>query len=251
MDSSLTKLTGLTPSDLADTLIANSRAYMALRGAVAEKHLWNHLENLKSTGKIESYRKGKSDSDKDFYVRTKKTTSEIVVECKNVEVIKIKKSDKERYFKFVSDTTLNSPDVSKKYKSYDDLPTEYKQSGIYRYMFSAQDFSGKGLPNTKEALGKYLSAASRPLTIDFQRTRNSSNGSGEAVPTNRFYEKTEIDVLAICLFSRTLHWEFVFVPNQNFPVHPKYDGHYHNKFIVSPEHCYLDILSAFNELLEK
>ena len=39
----LEKLTGLSDQDLADVFAKNPRAYMAVKGAVAEKHLENVL----------------------------------------------------------------------------------------------------------------------------------------------------------------------------------------------------------------
>ena len=83
----LFELTGLTNEDLVDILKNNSRAYMAVKGAVAEKHLEKYLKELKNKNKILSYEKPSGDSDKDFVVKNK-SKKYFDVECKNVEVIK-------------------------------------------------------------------------------------------------------------------------------------------------------------------
>lgn len=50
----LDALTGLTDDELADVLIDNPRAYMAVKGAVAEKHLEKILSKHVEHGQIVS-----------------------------------------------------------------------------------------------------------------------------------------------------------------------------------------------------
>ena len=48
----LFKLCGLSPDELADALENNPRAYMAVKGAVAEVHLNKYFVELGNSGKI-------------------------------------------------------------------------------------------------------------------------------------------------------------------------------------------------------
>ena len=112
----LLDLTGLMPKDLANAIGSNPRAYMALKGAVAEKHLEIYLESLLKKRQISSLRPGGSDFEKDFYVNVKGKKKHIIIECKNVEVIKAtKKSDVIAFFEFLisSQAIHNSKKVRK------------------------------------------------------------------------------------------------------------------------------------------
>ncbi len=67
----LYKLTGFQgESEIAEVLFENPRAYMALRGAIAEKHLEKLLEQWKANGDIREFRAAAGDFDKDFYIET-------------------------------------------------------------------------------------------------------------------------------------------------------------------------------------
>ncbi len=66
--TSLFSLTGLAQDQLAEVLVENPRAYMAVKGAVAEKHLEILLTDLQNNGAVTSFRKGRGDFEKDFYV---------------------------------------------------------------------------------------------------------------------------------------------------------------------------------------
>jgi hypothetical protein len=81
-----------------------------------------------------------------------------------------------------------------------------------------------------------------PLSIDFQRTRNARDGTKGDGKMNRFYKKGEVDVVAACLFSRTLKWEFIFCSAKHLPVHPKYSDRYSNRLIINPKHWKANLL---------
>src|SRR3990167_2892298 len=99
---SLELMTGLSSDELAEILAANPRAYMAVKGAVAEKHLSNYLKRLLLQNKIQTYRQSSGDFDKDFYV-TLNNGKEISLECKNVQVLNVgsKKELLLRYLQFL------------------------------------------------------------------------------------------------------------------------------------------------------
>lgn len=52
----LEKLSGLTPNELAEVLENNPRAYMAVKGAVAEEHLKKYFIELGNNGHIAQFR---------------------------------------------------------------------------------------------------------------------------------------------------------------------------------------------------
>ena len=143
---------------------------------------------------------------------------EVAVECKNVEVLKTNsnKASYLAYFKYLqSKETLfkgKNFDQASDYTTvqlkelYTELPQYLRESGIPRYEYSAskiQDHSVLGELNNFDFLSQFDSF---PLSINFQRTRNSENKAGEKSDpkTNRFYELEEIDIVAACLFSRTM-----------------------------------------------
>ena len=84
----LYELSGLSPEDLAQVLSSNPRAYMAVKGAVAEKHLDIFLQSMVEQNLIAQYRLGEGDFEKDFYI-TLRDGTEKIIECKNVQVISI------------------------------------------------------------------------------------------------------------------------------------------------------------------
>jgi len=110
------------------------------------------------------------------------------------------------------------------------LPQAFRESGLPRYHFSVslveENFAG-----TEE---EYLHLFDKfPLSIDFQRTRNS-RGDGADGKENRFYRLEEIDYVGACLFSRTLGWTFIFAHASCFPIHPKFTERYSNSLKIMP-----------------
>jgi hypothetical protein len=246
--SRLEKLCGLSADGLAGVLESNPRAYMAVKGAVAEEHLKKYFAELGSTGMIAGIKTAQSDFDKDFYIKLP-DGQEVAVECKNVEVLKTNssKSDYLSYFKYLqelhgefSDKSFDNEEefkVSDLSTLYKTLPQNLRESGIPRYEYSASQVTESSIHG---GLGEedFLSQFDHfPLSIDFQRTRNSSNKSNSTndPKTNRFYELGEVDLVAACLFSRTMKWEFVFGSRNSLIVHPKYKGHYSNRLKLNPK----------------
>jgi len=263
----LYRLTGLSTKDLADTLAKNPRAYMALKGAVAEKHLCIKLETLLAEKKIESFRSGSGDFEKDFYVKVKNIKREIIIECKNVQVINVSTiTTKKNYLDFLyRNQYLDNPQykniLPKKYKSFSELSAEevkeafkllsldLRESGLPRYSFSRNlsriDSLGR-LANTNSK--KYLSAfESAPITIDFQRTRNSRDEGKEDNRSNRFYQVGEFDMVAACLFSRTLEWDFIFCSAKKLIRHTRYNEHYTNAVQINPNDWTTDINTVLDQ----
>lgn len=272
---SLLELTGLSDEIFADVLANNSRAYMAVKGAVAEKHLEIILERERTNGNIKAFKPSSGDFDKDFYV-TLNNDQEISVECKNIEVIKTStKKSRLNYLKFSATSEyLNETDfkatlteIDKNYldetsinlensivKIIDELdrkksalikelmsklPKHLTQSGIPRYEFSSSLIENKDLDSINKT--DFLKQFDPPLTIDFQRTRNSKSSDGEE---QRFYKIGEIDVVAACLFSRTLKWDFIFCHSKNFPIHNKFPQRYTNKLKIIPELWHSTLLNS-------
>ena len=244
----LKKLCGLEPHELARVLENNPRAYMAVKGAVAEEHLNKYLKELGNKGHIVGLKTAQSDFDKDFYV-TLQDGREVAVECKNVEVLKTN-SNKESlidYFKYLQITENLFEDISFDSKDdyttknlkllYSSLPQYLRESGIPRYEYSASKIIQQSIFGTLTEV-EFLSQFEKyPLSIDFQRTRNSRNKAGvKSDPkTNRFYTLDEIDVVAACLFSRTMKWEFVFGSRDSLIIHPNHEGHYSNRLLLDPK----------------
>lgn len=251
----LYQLTGLDSNDLADVLAENPRAYMAVKGAVAEKHLEKYLEQLVKNHVIRSFRKANGDFEKDFYV-VKPDGSEKIVECKNVQVISITSAAVSREFieyclrrSFLERTKIHRSLVQiepsaknltveaglkllngKKLKELlAGIPQEVRESGLPRYEFSASKLGAIDLRATKE----YLRQFQPPLTIDFQRTRNSTDVAGDT-KAQRFYRVGEIDIVAACLFSRSLKWAFVFGRHDILERHKKYGDRYTNSLSIDP-----------------
>ncbi len=152
----LYQATGLTPQELSEVFQHNPRAYMAVRGAVAEKHLEKIVCKLKQDDLIQDYRTASGDMDKDFYLNV--GDKSISLECKNVEVIKTStKSSRLDYISYVAEQgylsseridhildeikssssamqDLNSSELSSFFKK---LPQEIRESGLAKYEFSS------------------------------------------------------------------------------------------------------------------
>ena len=249
-------LCGLEPNVLAEVLENNPRAYMAVKGAVAEKHLFNYFERLQNEGSIASFRMAESDFEKDFYV-TLLDGSEKVIECKNVEVQKVNtKSEFLEYLKFIqtnknllqSETLENVEDFSLNdlKEIFKSLPQSMRESGIPKYEFSVKKIVQKSIVGQSSARDFLNQFDHAKLSIDFQRTRNSRDvlGSDEDSKASRFYKLDEIDIVGACLFSRTMKWEFVFGSRNSLVVHSKYEERYSNRLQLNPEMWHFDFLDV-------
>lgn len=280
----LEKLTGLSAQDLADVFAKNPRAYMAVKGAVAEKHLENLLFSYKQSGKIKSFKSASGDFDKDFYV-TLLNNKTISLECKNVQVLNTSSKKilpqyirfliKRRYleedwlidtFKHMSKKNelltgskgqINSLDqcldliFNKKLKKSTELlkyfPQELRESGVPRYEFSASMVQETDIFNIM--INSFIKQFElNPLTIDFQRTRNSTDGDGDN-RRQRLYRTDEIDIVGACLFSRTMRWQFIFGHSSQFAIHKIYKDRYANKFVIKEEKWSTNLLSSLNNIL--
>ena len=243
----LLKLCGLTPNELAEVLENNPRAYMAVKGAVAEEHLRKYLNELGNDGLISGVKTAQSDFDKDFYVKLF-DGREVAIECKNIEVLKTNNSKTAylEYFTYLqkefdlfpqhSFQSIDDYKISEFKGLYSSLPKNLRESGIPRYEYSASKINQKSVHGELNAQQFLSQFDNLPLTIDFQRTRNSSNKKEEIndPKTNRFYQLDEIDVVAACLFSRTMNWEFVFGSRASLIIHPKHKNHYSNRLRLYP-----------------
>jgi len=251
--------TGLTAAELSDVFQNNPRAYMAVRGAVAEKHLEKVIRNLKEEGEITDYNTASGDMDKDFYISYNGNI--LSIECKNVEVAKI--TTKEaivKYLKYLEDNNhisitglfqesgvveqlindMNKRDLDIIFKQ---VPQKYRESGISRYKYSRSQVLTPNLTelNTSEFLQQF---DNNPLTIDFKRTRNSTDEDGDT-RRNRFYRTDEIDIVAACVFSRTMEWKFLFAKAQNFSIHEEYADRYSDKLSLRSDIWVSDIKELF------
>lgn len=277
---SLEKLTGLSGQDLADVFTRNPRAYMAVKGAVAEKHLENLLIRYQHDGKIRSFAGAKGDFDKDFYV-TLNDGQIISLECKNVQVLNTSaKKILPTYIKFlIKNNFLQESWIIRAFKSmiqkngsldekndFNSLigilevlqskssktgtellklfPQELRKSGVPRYEFSSSLV--KESDHSKIKVDKFIQQFEEyPLSIDFQRTRNSTDGDGDT-KKQRFYTLPEIDVVGACLFSRTMKWQFVFGHSKHFSKHQKYNDRYSNKLLIQQGKWSTDFILSLN-----
>jgi|GEM_PF-3518471 len=258
-------LTGLSASDLAEALANNPRAYMALKGAVAEKHLEKHLSWLQSQGQIESFARAASDFEKDFTV-VLQDGSKFFIECKNAEVAKqTTKAAKVSYLKFLvaagylaaenfssilTDSlagqlgiyfdpfeVLDRLDGRALGAIYQRIPQSLRESGIPRYRFSLDQLAHGSIDgvSTDDFLTQFENPEVSRITVDFQRTRNAADEQASKENTkSRLYTLDEIDVLGVCLFSRTLRWEFIFSACAYFPRSSEYSNCYDNRLSVIP-----------------
>jgi len=322
-DNQLWSLTGLTSEVLADVLRKNPRAYMAVKGAVAEKHLELVLERYVEQGLITSFRAASSDFEKDFYVTTP-NGQELSIECKNIQVLSVdNKKNGPRYLQYLVDEGMIPEDSIRRYiesiiasefegeildvlnsaltanqltelivrVSGEAAPSELsnkakklayiveetsphdivieearklkygpRKTSIVRLLegfigkqvkavFSqiGQEFRESGMPRYKfsASLLKETTVNSCPieflaqfdddtLSIDFQRTRNSTDQDGDT-RRNRLYEVGEVDIVAGCLFSRTLSWDFIFARANSFAPHDKFRDRYSNSLKILKE----------------
>ncbi|USD24572.1 hypothetical protein [Flagellimonas marinaquae] len=252
----LKNLCGLSPNDLAEVLENNPRAYMAVKGAVAERHLKDYFKSLQEKKVITSFKEAENDFEKDFYV-TLLDGREIIVECKNVEVQKIStKNDLLNYLRYVQlnkgELTQVNLDKSNHFSLKDlknlfsRLPQNLRESGIPRYEFSASQLSYTSIHdglNPDNFLNQFNHSK---LSIDFQRTRNSRDDSsleskGKAA---RFYKLDEIDIVAACLFTRTMKWEFVFGSRKSLVIHPAHNDRFSNRLQLDPKLWSYDFMTA-------
>ena len=275
----LDKLTGLSEQDLADVFAQNPRAYMAVKGAVAEKHLELLLRSYKENGEIKDFKAASGDFDKDFYV-TLKNEQVISLECKNIQVLNTNnKKIMPDYIKFLtrsgyleSDWLINAfrnmarrsvlVESNEPINSFDDLlalflsekaklsnefykllPQDYRESGVPRYEFSASLVEEADI--NKIEIDNFISQFSQnELTVDFQRTRNSTDKDGDN-RKKRFYETNEIDVVGACLFSRTIKWQFIFGHSKHFDIHKKYKDRYANKLVINEGFWHKNLVDCF------
>ena len=239
--------TGLTSQELSDVLQENPRAYMAVRGAAAEKHLSKILGKFEAEGSIDGVRSASGDFDKDFNVEI--SGQSYIVECKNVQVLNLStKLAKIDYLKYLERHNLltgaSKHEVFKKIGVdgdladltgaaisglYSRLPRPLRESGLVRYQYSASKIDAPKLKvlSDEDFISQFSDA---PLTIDFQRTRNASGNDKK----NRFYEIGELDIVAACLFHRTLGWEFLYASATELKHHEKYADRYDSKIKLEP-----------------
>ncbi|MCB0422691.1 MAG: hypothetical protein KDD61_16945 [Bdellovibrionales bacterium] len=274
----LEKLTGLSNQDLADVFAKNPRAYMAVKGAVAEKHLEILLVKYQQEGKIKSFKSASGDFDKDFYV-TLKNNKEISLECKNVQVLNTSsKKLLPDYIKFLTKNHYLSEnwlvdtfksmakegvliETDSKVKNLQDLlhvimtekaktstellkhfPQGLRESGVPRYEFSASQLRQSDIQ--KIEIDDFITQFDdQPLTIDFQRTRNSTDDDGDT-RRQRLYHVDEIDVVGACLFSRTMKWQFIFGHSKHYAIHKNYSDRYANKFVIETGKWSSDLLAC-------
>lgn len=236
---------------------------MALKGAVAEKHLSILLHELVESKAIKSVRSGDGDFEKDFYVRVAGRRDEIAIECKNVMVINWIGSLKRDYLSFLlSNKYLDeeAPEIKAAVQSaltegaprpaiptaMKELPQSLRESGLSRYAFSrhvcdvdrVKPLSPTTYDDYMECFAKY------PLRIDFQRTRNSGDAEEKDSKANRFYRVGEVAVLAACLFSRTMEWQFIYCSAKSLAIHSKYKERHDNSVVVDPSDWTADILDV-------
>lgn len=248
---SLYQATGLTSQELSEVFQNNPRAYMAVRGAVAEKHLEKVLVSMLESGHIDEYQGASGDMDKDFLIKSDSTT--MTLECKNVEVIKTSnKKMRASYIEYLveegylsglfieaalSETNVSSANFQELSsfelaKVFKKIPQEYRESGIAKYQYSASKVQQPQLGQLSDA--EFVAQFEDfPLTIDFQRTRNSTDEEG-GTRRNRYYRIGEIDIVAACLFSRTMEWRFLYAKAKEFQRHSQYSDRYSNRLKLAP-----------------
>jgi len=242
----LEEMIGLAPDEFVEVLAENPRAYMAVRGAVAERHLAHVLEHLVSSGQIKEYGTASSDFDKDFEVVTKQG-NKVVVECKNAQVLNLgTKTLQAKYLDFL----MEEGRITQKPKEFKKLAQKFRESGVDRYCFSESFLKTTQVPKEGDC-SAWLKTVEK-ASVDFQRTRNSTASSGKQVDPKalRFYQHGELDVLAVCMFARTLKWEFVFTTKNGGAMksHNKFKDRYANSLKLTEGVWYSDLMSALQEL---
>ena len=222
---------------------------MAVRGAVAEKHLEKILTQMVRNNTIDRFQRASGDTDKDFYLEI--AGAAISVECKNVEVAKIAtKGSILSYLAYLSEKKLinvdeilrdlqirSSPVSELKLKDLkrmlSEIPQKLRESGLVRYQYSAEQVKQPQLDKLDEKIFIEQFNA-HPLAIDFKRTRNSTAKDGNT-RRNRFYRVEEIDIVAACLFARTMEWNFLFAKANQFARHDEYPERYSDKVVLKPD----------------
>lgn len=72
------------------------------------------------------------------------------------------------------------------------------------------------------------------MTVDFMRTRYAKTKN----PSARFYNASEFDILAACLFNQTGKWEFKFIPTTLLDPHPTYPKRLDSKLSLGKSKTY-------------
>lgn len=260
--------TGLSSEELYEVFSKNPRAYMAVRGAVAEKHLEKQLDNLYRRGCIQDYRSASGDMEKDFYILTNGTWK--TIECKNVQVIPTStKQDRIEYIKFLSSqglidnheitTIISSLGISSTNfplerlaatqvnEIYKRIPQELRESGLAKYTYSSSKLRHVNLGEIRDN-EFILQFHSSPMTIDFQRTRNSTSTEDGDTRRNRYYQLGEFDIVAACLFTRTKQWQFLYTSSNFVPRHQTYIDRHSNKLTIHPNEWTSDLNNLLNYL---
>jgi hypothetical protein len=267
---SLFQATGLSPEELSSVLQKNPRAYMAVRGAVSEKHLENVIKELRTRNIISWYKGASGDMDKDFELEFQ--GRRLYLECKNVEVIKTSSNKpKLLYLEYLASKggavsayidnflmlaeppgkldTLTSKQLN---EIFSGLPQNFRESGLVKYEYSSSlvNYSNLGQIPDKKFIEQFESS---PLTIDFQRTRNSSdddNNTAADAKKNRFYRSSEIDIVAACLFSRTMEWKFLYASTINVPRHHTFTDRYSNRLSINANYWTSNIEELLNSMTD-
>ncbi|RUR52020.1 hypothetical protein [Vreelandella populi] len=262
--------TGLSSEELYEVFNKNPRAYMAVRGAVAEKHLEKHLTYLYNQGYIQGYRSASGDMEKDFYVLINGVWK--TIECKNVQVIPItNKTQQIDYIEFliergmISLQYLNSiivsigvaaPEIpleqlpaSHIKEIYKRLPQELRESGLTKYQYSSSKVrvTNIGIVSDDEFISQFHNS---PMTIDFQRTRNSTDLVDGDTRRNRYYQLGEFDIVAACLFTRTTEWRFLYASANFVARHQTYPDRHSNKLTIHPGDWTSDLNAVLNYCLQ-
>lgn len=277
-------LTGLSEVELAEVLAKNPRSYMAVKGAVAEKHLEKILTECRQKSLIKAFRPGEGDFAKDFYV-TLTNEREVALECKTIQVLNVQnKALVKEYILFLVDRGYIKIENIKEiietkedcqrhlieslyinFKNLEEmryflsfqrkgfldeikksLPIELKSSGMARYDFSVYLLSYDSVCNVdSETFLRQFDEY--PLSIDFQRTRNVADENNQN-DKNRFYKLDEIDAVAGCLFTRTKRWEFIYARTDKFAASKNYPDRFSSRLTIHPEYWTTDlkeVLSSF------
>ena len=112
------------------------------------------------------------------------------------------------------------------------LPNKYRDSGLTRYIYSALKVKSSLDTLKPKAFLKQFNL--RPITIDFKKTRDSTDKEGDK-KRNRLYSENDIDLVAACLFTRTMKWEFLYAKAASFDRHKEHNDKYSDKLILKPD----------------
>lgn len=248
MAKGLFNLTGLKPDAVAEALAQNPRAYMAVRGAAAEVHLCAQLERCKE---IHDLQAAGADGDKDFTIQVRGSPKPLAVECKNAEVMKLgRKELKEGYLAFLRKRRIIKPGID----DVEQLPQGLRESGYPRFQFAAS-LAPTGRPRMGDC-SEWLSRFAPTVTVDFWRSRNSTSSDGttrEPAEALRLYRRDEVHVVAVCLFARTLEWEFVYTTSMSGALvpHKEFKKRFSNKLRLDQGRWFSDLGSALGDLVPR